>query len=99
MIQKYILIIFTFISIVLLVLNHMNYDDFELIVAQNETETGTFGGFPVTGSTTVKYSIDELHQRLIKPINREEWIEKIWSSNQNLESHENLEKITILCKY
>ena len=41
----------------------------------------------------------EIHQKLMQPINREEWIRKIWGPNQNVESHENLEKITILCKY
>ena len=102
MIQKYILIIFTVITIILLILNHTSYSEFELIEAQTEIHTDTSGEILETGSTTgenIEFSMAELHRRLIQPMDREEWIEKIWSKNKNLESHENLEKITILCEY
>ena len=95
MIQKYLLIIFTIITIILLILNHFNYNDFELI----QGEIDTSGEFPQTGSENKEFSMAEIHQKLMQPINREEWIRKIWGPNQNVESHENLEKITILCKY
>ena len=95
MIQKYIIFTFTIITIILLILNHFNYNDFELI----EGEINTSGEFPQTGSENKEFSMAEIHRKLIQPINREEWIRKIWGPNQNVESHENLEKITILCKY
>ena len=95
MIQKYILIIFTIITVTLLILNHFNYDDFEII----EGEIDTSGQFTETGSENEEFSMADIHQKLIQPINRDEWIRKIWGPNQNVESHENLEKITILCKY
>ena len=95
MIQKYILIIFTIITVTLLILNHFNYDDFEII----EGEIDTSGQFTETGSENEEFSMADMHQKLIQPINRDEWIRKIWGPNQNVESHENLEKITILCKY
>ena len=95
MIQKYILILFTIITVILLILNHFNYDDFEMI----EGEIDTSGQFSETGSENKEFSISDMHQKLIQPINRDEWIRKIWGPNQNVESHENLEKITILCKY
>ena len=95
MIQKYILIIFTIITVILLILNHFNYDDFEII----EGEIDTSGQFTETGSENEEFSMADIHQKLIQPINRDEWIRKIWGPNQNVESHENLEKITILCKY
>ena len=95
MIQKYILIIFTIITVILLILNHFNYDDFEII----EGEIDTSGQFTETGSENEEFSMADMHQKLIQPINRDEWIRKIWGPNQNVESHENLEKITILCKY
>ena len=95
MIQKYILILFTIITVILLILNHFNYDDFEII----EGEIDTSGQFTETGSENEEFSMADIHQKLIQPINRDEWIRKIWGPNQNVESHENLEKITILCKY
>ena len=95
MIQKYLFIIFTIITITLLILNHFNYNDFELI----QGEIDTSGEFPQTGSENNDFSMAEIHQKLMQPINREEWIRKIWGPNQNVESHETLEKITILCKY
>ena len=95
MIQKYILIIFTIITVTLLILNHFNYDDFEII----EGEIDTSGQFTETGSENEEFSMADIHQKFIQPINRDEWIRKIWGPNQNVESHENLEKITILCKY
>ena len=95
MIQKYILIIFTIITVILLILNHFNYDDFEII----EGEIDTSGQFSETGSENKEFSMADMHQKLIQPINRDEWIRKIWGPNQDVQSHENLEKITILCKY
>ena len=95
MIQKYILIIFTIITVILLILNHFNYDDFEMI----EGEIDTSGQFSETGSENKEFSISDMHQELIQPINRDELIRKIWGPNQDVQSHENLEKITILCKY
>ena len=94
MIQKYVFIIFTLITIILLILNHFNYNDFELI----EGEIDTSGQFPQAGNENKEFSMVKIHQKLMQPINREEWIRKIWGPNQNVESHENLEKITILCK-
>ena len=95
MIQKYIIFTFTIITLILLILNHFNYNDFELI----EGEINTSGQFRETGSENKEFSTVKIHQKLMQPINREEWIRKIWGPNQNVESHENLEKITILCKY
>ena len=94
MIQKYIIFTLTIITLILLILNHFNYNDFELI----EGEINIFGEFPQTGSENKEFSMAEIHRKLMQPINREEWIRKIWGPNQNVESHENLEKITILCR-
>ena len=42
-----------------------------------------------------KRSNGEIHAELIKPINRDEWIEKIWKT-EKMESHENAEPVEIL---
>ena len=94
MIQKYIIFTFTIITIILLILNNFNYNDFELIQGKIDTS----GQFLENGSENKEFTMVEIHQKLMQPINREEWIRKIWGPNQNVESHENLEKVTILCK-
>ena len=50
---------------------------------------------PTQTNTKNKRSNSEIHSQLIKPVNREEWIEKIWKT-EKLESHENGEPIEIL---
>ena len=42
-----------------------------------------------------KRSNGEIHAELIKPIDRDEWIEKIWKT-EKMESHENAEPVEIL---
>ena len=50
---------------------------------------------PTQTKTKMKRSNAEIHSQLIKPVNREEWIEKIWKT-EKLKSHENGEPIEIL---
>ena len=50
---------------------------------------------PTQTNTKKKRSNAEIHSQLIKPVNREEWIEKIWKT-EKLESHENGEPIEVL---